>query len=154
MKPNVEVELKHLEEEEGILHKVKFSNWSRPIVPAIKPNGAVRICDDYEIAVNPHLQTETYPLPHIDDVFAKLGVEVGEENKFTKIDLRQTYHQMELEEESQECVTINTHQGLYRYNRQVFGIASALAIWQRSMDQILEVIEGPSCILDDHHKER
>ena len=78
-------------------------------------------------------------------MFAKLA---GRQ-KFTKIDLRQAYHQMEVEEESQEYLTINTHQGLYRYNRLVFGITSAPAIWQRSVDQILEGVEGTSCILDD-----
>ena len=56
---------------------------------------------------------------------------------------------MEVEEKSQEYLTVNTHQGLYRYNRLVFGIMSAPAIWQRSMDQILEGMEGTSCILDN-----
>ena len=137
MKPKVEVELKRLEKE-GILRKVKFSDWATPIVPVAKSNGAVRICGD------PQLQTEEYPLPRIDDIFAKL---TGRQ-KFTKIDLRQAYHQMEVEEESQEYLTINTHQGLYRYNRLVFGITSAPAIWQRSRDQILEGVERTSCILD------
>ena len=137
MKPKVEVELKRLEKE-GIPHKVKFGDWATPIVPVAKSNGTVRICGD------PQLQTEEYPLPHIDDIFAKL---TGGQ-KFTKIDLRQAYHQMEVEEESQEYLTINTHQELYRYNRLVFGITSAPAIWQRSMDQILEGVERTSCILD------
>ena len=52
MKLKVEVEGKRLEED-GILHKVKFSNWSTPFVPVVKPNGAVRICGDYKITVNP-----------------------------------------------------------------------------------------------------
>ena len=56
---------------------------------------------------------------------------------------------MEVEEESQEYLTVNTHQGLYRYNRLVFGITSAPAIWQRAIDQILDGVEGTSCILDD-----
>lgn len=95
MKPKVEVNLKRLEEE-GILSKVKFSNWATPIVPIVKPNGTVRTCSDYKITVNPQLQSEEYPLPCIDDIFAKLA------KKFTKIDLRQAYQQMEVEEESQE----------------------------------------------------
>ena len=56
---------------------------------------------------------------------------------------------MEVEEELQECLRINTHKGLYRYNRLVLGISSAPAIWQRSLDQILEGIEVTGCILDD-----
>jgi len=40
MKPKVEVELKHLEKE-GILHKVKFSDWATPIVSVAKSNGTV-----------------------------------------------------------------------------------------------------------------
>ena len=37
MKPKVEVELKRLEKE-GILRKVKFSDWATPIVPVAKSN--------------------------------------------------------------------------------------------------------------------
>ena len=38
--------------------------------------------------------------------------------------------------------------GLFQYNRLVFGI-SAPAIWQRTIDQVLEGTSGTSCILDD-----
>ena len=56
---------------------------------------------------------------------------------------------MKVKEESQEHLTINTHRGLYRYNRLVFRITSAPAIWQRFMNQTLEGIDRVSCILDD-----
>ena len=72
IKPKVEVELKRLERE-GIIHKVKFSDWTTPIVPVVKPNGTVRICGSYKNAINPQLQAEEYPLPRIDDIFAKLA---------------------------------------------------------------------------------
>ena len=62
MKPKVDAELKRLERE-GILHKVKFSDWATSIVPVVKPNGTVRICGDYKVTVNPQLQTEECPLP-------------------------------------------------------------------------------------------
>ena len=143
MKPKVDVELKRLERE-GILHKVKFSDWATLIVPVVKPNGTVRICGDCKVTVNQQLQTEEYPLPRIDDIFAKLA---GGQT-FTKVDLKQAFHQMEVDEESQEYLTVNTLQGLYRYNRLVFGIPSAPTIWQRAIDQGLDGVEGTSCILD------
>ena len=39
--------------------------------------------------------------------------------------------------------------GLFQYNRLVFGITSAPAIWQRTIDQVLEGTSGTSCFLDN-----
>lgn len=73
-----------------------------------------------------------------------------EDSHSLKLILRWSYHQVELDEESKEYLTINTHQGLYWYNRLVFGITSASAIRRRSIDcQVLEGMQGTSCILDD-----
>ena len=74
--------------------------------------------------MNAELQPEQYPLPRIEDIFAKLS---GEQ-KFSKIDLRQAYHQLEMEEDSKKYLTINTRMDLFQYNRLVFGITSAPAI--------------------------
>ena len=144
LRPKVEKELKRLQSE-GILSKVEWSDWATPIVPVPKQDGSVRICGDFKGTVNPTLQAEQYPLPRIEDIFAHLA---GGKT-FSKIDLRQAYHQIELEEESKKYLTINTSMGLFQYNRLVFGITSAPAIWQRTMDQILEGTSGISCILDD-----
>ena len=46
-------------------------------------------------------------------------------------------------------VTINTPKGLYRYTRLPFGIASAPAIFQRTMDSILQGCAGSACYIDD-----
>ena len=140
LKPKVEEELRRLQKER-ILTKVEWSEWATPIVPVPKKDGSVRLCGDYKITVNLELQVEQYPLPRIEDIFANLA---GGQ-KFSKIDLRQAYHQIEMEEDSKKY----TLMGLFQYNRLVFGITSAPAIWQRTIDQVLEGTSGTSCILDD-----
>ena len=42
-------------------------------------------------------------------------------------------------------VVVNTHQGLYHYTRLPFGVLSALAVFQRAMDSMSNVI----CYIDD-----
>jgi len=57
---------------------------------------------------------------------------------FSTLDLSHAYLQLELEEVSQEFVTINTHKGLYKYTYLPFGVTSVLAIFQRTMDFLLQ----------------
>ena len=142
--PKVEAEITHLEED-SILSKVEYSEWATPIVPVVKQNGSVRVCGDFKVSVNPVLLAEQYPLPRIEDIFANLA---GGKH-FSKLDLRQAYHQMEVTEESKKYLTINMHKGLFQYNRLVFGVTSSPAIWQRAIDQVLQGIPGTQCILDD-----
>ena len=131
IKEAIEEELKRLEAA-GIIEKVPHSKWAAPILPVPKGDGKIRLCGDYKVTVNQSLEIDQYPLPKPEDLFASLS---GGE-KFSKIDLTQAYLQMTLEEESREYVTVNTHMGLFRYTRLPFRIASALAIFQRTMNTI------------------
>ena len=56
---------------------------------------------------------------------------------------------MALNPESRKYVTITTHQGLYQYTRLPFGIASASALFQRTMDSILQGIPHVQFYIDD-----
>ena len=120
LRPKLEAELTRLEKD-GILSKEEYSEWATPIV---KRNGSVRVCGDFKVSVNPVLFAEQYPLPRIEDIFANLA---GGKH-FSKLDLRQAYHQMEVTEESKKYLTINTHKGLFQYNRLVFGVTSSPVI--------------------------
>ena len=46
--------------------------------------------------------------------------------------------------------TINTHKGLYCYNRLPFGVASAPAIFQRAIEAVLQGIPHVCFYLERH----
>ena len=144
LRPKVEQELDNLEKQ-NILTPVQVSDWASPFVPFLKKDGRVRICGDFKVTLNSCLQVDQYPMPKIDDIFANLA---GGQ-KFSKIDLRLAYLQLPMDEESMKLLTINTHKGLYQFTRLPFGVASSPAIWQRTIDQILQGLEGVQCILND-----
>ena len=52
-------------------------------------------------------------------------------------------------ETSKEYLTINTHKGLFRYNGLLFGVASAPAIFQRTMESLLQGLKHVAVYLDD-----
>ena len=68
---------------------------------------------------------------------------------FSKLDLTSAYFQMPLDPASREYVTVNTHKGLFQYNRLPFGVASAPAIFQRQMETLPQGVEGVSVYIDD-----
>ena len=64
-----------------------------------------------------------------------------------KLDLSQAYQQLRLDEASKKLLKINTHKGLDCYTRLPFGIASALAMFQRTMDVVLQGISHVMCYI-------
>jgi len=145
MRSLVEKELDRLIQE-GILEPVQFANWAAPIVPVLKSDKAsVRICGDFKLTVNQASKLDRYPIPRVEDLFAKLaGGQV-----FTKLDMSQAYMQLLLEEESKQYVVINTHRGLFKYHRLPFGISSAPGIFQRTMESLLQGIPNVVVYIDD-----
>ena len=57
--------------------------------------------------------------------FEELFTDFSGGKQFTKLDLAQAHHQMPLSDSSKPLTTINTHEGLFQYNRMSFGISSA-----------------------------
>ena len=77
-------------EKRGIIEKVPYAKWAALIVPIRKPNGAIRVCGDFKVTVNPHMKVEQYPIPRAEGYFAALA---GGE-KFSKIDFAEAYLQV------------------------------------------------------------
>lgn len=144
MRGRVEAELDRLLAQE-IIEPVRHSEWAAPVVPVLKPDDTARLCGDYKLTVNQISKLEQYPIPKIEDLFATLS---GGQ-KFSKLDLSHAYHQIPLDEEAKKCVTINTHKGLYTYRVLPFGVSSSPAIFQQTMEGLLQGIPNVTIFLDD-----
>ena len=128
---------------EGVPTPVEQSEWASPIVVVRKSDGSIRLCVDYKVTINEYLENIEYPTPNAQDLFATL--EGG--RRFTRLDLKQAYQQMEVDTGSQQYLTINTRKGLFTYTRTPFGIRTAPSIFQKTMDMILSGIPGVCCFL-------
>ncbi|CAB4004480.1 LOW QUALITY PROTEIN: uncharacterized protein K02A2.6-like [Paramuricea clavata] len=134
-------------------HKEVFTeelDWASPIVTVAKPatNSSQtnhRVCGDYKATINQASKLDNYPIPKTEDLLTTLS---GSQ-KFTKLDMSQAYQQLRLDEESKKYTTINTHKGLYQYNRLLFGISSAPGIFQRTPENLLQGIPSVIVRVDD-----
>ncbi|XP_055633598.1 uncharacterized protein K02A2.6-like [Toxorhynchites rutilus septentrionalis] len=140
----VDSELDRLERER-IITPVDFFNWAAPIVVVRKANGTIRICGDYSTGLNNSLQPHRYPLPLPEDIFAKLS----SCTIFSQIDLSDAFLQVEIDGDSRDLLTINTHRGLYRYNRLPPGVKTAPGAFQQLIDTMLAGLPCTSGYLDD-----
>ncbi|XP_036318832.1 uncharacterized protein K02A2.6-like [Rhagoletis pomonella] len=105
----------------GIWKPIKFSNWASPIVLAQKADGSIRICGDFKQVVNAQIDIERFPLPTREALFHA----IRHGKQFSKIDLKDAYLQMELDDDSKTIMVVNTPLGLFQYQRLPYGIASA-----------------------------
>ena len=144
LQTKVKEELDQLEEKGVIRSITKPTEWCAPIVVARKQNGKIRLCVDLS-KLNESVRRENYPLPCMDQLLAQLsGATV-----FTKLDCNSGFHQVPLDEKSQELTTFITPFGRYCYTRLPFGISSEPEVFQQRMSQLLSDHEGVISDIDD-----
>ncbi|CAB3228715.1 unnamed protein product [Arctia plantaginis] len=144
IKEKVEQEIDTLVKD-GVLIKVDYSEYATPVVPVVKANGKIRLCGDYKLTLNQQLIVDEHPLPTSEELFN--GLAGGE--KYSKIDLKNAYLNWKVRDEDQNLLTLNTHKGLYKCTRLMFGLNCAPAKWQRKIENILAGIPGVHCFIDD-----
>ncbi|XP_058810963.1 uncharacterized protein K02A2.6-like [Topomyia yanbarensis] len=146
----VEKELQRLQNLD-VIEQIDFSNWAAPIVAVRKAqcdadgDPVVRICADNSTGLNAVLEAIKFPIPTPDEIFAKLG---GSQYN-SLLDLSDAYLQLEVEEDSQKLLTINTHKGLFKYKRLPSGVKSAPGAFQKVIDNMIGDLPGPESLLDD-----
>lgn len=132
IKERVEKEIDRLESE-GVLRPTSYSEWATPVVPIIKRSGDLRLCGDYRSTVNEATESDTYPMPTANEVFAT----VAGGRFFTTLDLERAYTQVVVNEDAAKLLTLNTCKGLYTVHRLAFGVKASPGIFQRLMSSLL-----------------
>ncbi|XP_030747091.1 uncharacterized protein K02A2.6-like [Sitophilus oryzae] len=144
LEAKVEAKLLELIESDIIEAVNEPSKWVSPIVPVLKENGEIRICIDMRRA-NKAIMRENHPLPTMDVLLPNFK----NAKVFSRLDIRNAFHQLELSENCRYITTFITSKGLYRYKRLMFGITCAPEIFQKTLERILAKCEGTKNFVDD-----
>ena len=117
--------------------------WVSSMLFVVKPNKKLRICLDPR-DLNKAIRREHYQMPTVEEVATRLS----QAKKFTVVDAKDGFWQKRLDTESSYKTTINTPFGRYRWNRMPFGICSAPEVWQRTIHEFVEDLEGVEVITE------
>ena len=93
----------HELKEQDIIERVpdnEATPWVSPIVAVPKKDGQVRICVDMRLP-NEAIRRVRHPIPTVNDI----SLALNGAQYFSKLDLSQAYHQLELEEQSRYITT-------------------------------------------------
>ena len=101
-------------------------DWVNSLVISEKPNGSLRICLDPK-DLNKAIKQEHHLIPTLDDITPGLhGCTL-----FSKLDAKQGYWNVKLDEESTLLTTFNTHKGRYKFLHMPFGLKCCRIFFRR-----------------------
>ena len=144
LKNKVKNELSRLEKMRVIKKVTEPTEWVNSLVVVEKPNKSVRLCLDPR-ELNKSILREHFPMKTVEEVAAK----VKNAKVYSVLDASNGYWQIRLTKDSQKYTTFNSPFGRYKYLRLPFGIKSSSEVFQRTIFQILENIDGCEVIADD-----
>jgi hypothetical protein len=108
------------------------SPFASPILFVKKADGSLRFCIDYR-KLNDLTRKDRYPLPLIDEALAR----ISKAKIFTKLDIRQAFHRIRMDPDSEELTTFRTRYGSYKCKVLPFGLTNGPATYQRYINDVL-----------------
>ena len=122
------------------------SSW-RAQCFVVHRNGKQRLVVDYSNTINRFTRLDAYPTPNIQDLLNK----IGRHKYFSKIYLREEYHQVPLMNDDYQLTAFEALGQLFEFRRLPFGCTNAVPIFQRTMDSFIKQndLENTYAYLDD-----
>jgi len=108
------------------------SPFASPVLFVKKANGSLRFCVDFR-RLNNLTRKDRYPLPLIDETIARLA----KAKIYTKLDIRQAFHRIRMDPDSEELTTFRTRYGSYKCKVLWEGLTNGPATYQRYMNDVL-----------------
>ena len=120
------------------------SEWVSPLLVVLKDNGEIRLCSDMRRA-NMAIRREHHPIPNFEDFVSRLSGAKW----FSRLDLKDAYYHIELDESSRHITTFITHKGMFRYKRLFFGVNCAPEAFQKILEQLISHVNNALNMQDD-----
>ncbi len=121
------------------------AEWCSPVVPVRKKDGGIRLCVDYR-ELNKVTPLRRFWMPSLSEILDK----VGASTVLSKLDLTSGFHQIQMDDESQDLTSFVCPAGRFKFVRMPFGLKNAPAVFQSVLEEVLRpVSEVCSNCIDD-----
>ena len=109
------------------------SPWRAQLL-VVKKSENPRLVIDYSQTINRFTYADAYPLPNIETLVNGLAAN----NYFTKIDLKNAYHQIPINSRDYKYTAFEANGRLFHFKRLSFGLTNGSQCFQRVMNSLVE----------------
>ena len=122
----------------------KPTTWVSSLTYPRKPDASLHICLNPK-DLNKAILWENYKAPTLDEISHQLSGATC----FSKLDAKDVFWSIHLDEDSSYLTTFNTYHGRYRFLHMPFSLKMSQDVFQMWMDQATDCLPGIIAIHDD-----